>query len=113
MFAIKKVGGIAFIKWMRLEAGQRSERRRSPLPSIAEQIVNAERARAVGMIVDGCGVPTLMVEIAMRRLGLMSPQGYKRSRPSGVPYAARCHCSSVGSFLPAQRAYAEASAWLT
>ncbi len=57
----------------------------------------------VVLFTDGTKLPNFA-------LGSWLPHGYFRSVPSSVPYAARCHCSSVGSDLPAHRAYAIASA---
>src|SRR4029077_7927094 len=66
MFAVEEIGGVPPVEGKRREAGKGTERCRGPLPSIAEQIVNAERAGARGMSIDGRGVPALRMKISAR-----------------------------------------------
>src|SRR5271170_6644956 len=66
MFSIEKIGRIARIERKGLEPGQGPELCRSPLPSVANQVEHAIRARARGMCVNRGGIPAFVMEIAAR-----------------------------------------------
>jgi len=97
------------IKLEGLKTGERSKRRgrhshplptRSPTRNALSPCRKARRAWG----------PALEIEVSEPGIGSFSSPGIRLSVPSGVPYAARCHCASVGNAFSAQRAYALASA---
>src|ERR1700674_71578 len=68
MFAVEEVGGVAGIKRKPLEAGKRLEPARCPLPTVAQQISDAESALALGERTDWSWVPVLEIEITLARV---------------------------------------------
>ena len=64
MFAIKEAGRVSRIKRERLEFGKRLEDRRSPLPSVADQLGNSECAVSKRGRGHGNRIPSLPVEIS-------------------------------------------------
>src|ERR1700691_3260274 len=68
MPAVKKIRRIPSIERKRLKSRERSEKRRSPLPTVAQQILHSECARACGMCRHRLWIPMRGIEIAARSL---------------------------------------------
>ena len=72
--------------------------------------INANLAKAAGEVgvAMGVGSQRSKSKFPSRLWGASAPHGNSRFVPyscaCGVPYAARCHCASVGNDFPAQRA---------
>src|SRR5580698_911276 len=68
MFAIEEVRGVTGIKRKPLETRKRFETTRRPLPPVAQQVDNTERALAFSERTDGRWIPAAKIEIAFAGL---------------------------------------------
>src|SRR5215468_9848054 len=65
VLAVKEIRGIARIKRHSGESGERAKNGARPFPAVADKIVNAERAGAIGMRTDGNGIPICEIKVAV------------------------------------------------
>src|SRR5207302_4474547 len=68
MLAIEKVRRVDRVRWHGAESREAVERRRRPLPSVADEIVNAPRARARRIRADRNRIPVREIEVTARRV---------------------------------------------